>query len=372
MSTREIVFENFGSSVTTREVPVPERIDLAKLTKNDPAPQFMTLKVLQAGANSRNAGTGTWTAEAVQNVAEQINSMSIEGGVGHTSPDRRRFDYAPPQVRWIGAVMEGNDLFAKAYIPPYASELRTSMRNAEALGARVGTSVYGTKVRGTGFETLRLESLDIAHPDRLGLPEAAQVPVVTSETLEEEVTEMADATNERDTSLDVILEMFDDVNGTAGVVAAIEGLRNDLNEKSQLVTEVAEALGVDNPDKVVATIETLVAENRQAAQSKVVAEVKEHIKGKTEKTPGLAAIVESMVIGPNDTVLYESSEAATAQVDAVLETKHMKDLIKTMMRQHSGPNSVVEVIGEASDDTDFPIIEYTEEQQDQLAQMKGM
>ena len=65
--------------------------------------------------------------------------------------------------------MEGTSLYAKAYVPTYATEVREYLRTAVALGQRIGTSVDMYWGESGTVQDGNLASLDLVHPDRAAL-----------------------------------------------------------------------------------------------------------------------------------------------------------------------------------------------------------
>lgn len=171
------------------DVQLAEGVDMAGLTEGDDKPFFITLPIGEKGVQSRNERT--YPAEEVQRIADTINQERIGGILGHLRDDQRAYEYQIPVIHWVGAMFEGNTLWAKGYIPKTEPKLRESMRIAMKTRSRTGTSIYGTAEIGDDgvVHNLKVESIDIAHPDRVGVPMTAAIPAVTSETVNEEARE---------------------------------------------------------------------------------------------------------------------------------------------------------------------------------------
>lgn len=174
------------------DIPVAPGVDLAELKALDPDPVFVTLPVIpKVGMVSKN---GLLYDDAlVQSVEQQINNKRPGGIFGHLKDTDRNTAFPIPEGMWLGAKREGEQLWAKAYIPPGAA--RDHIKRLKAVGGQISTSIYGkgdyepTKQAGvrrlTNFD---LESLDFAPPQRAALGHGA-VPIVTSE-MEQENPEM--------------------------------------------------------------------------------------------------------------------------------------------------------------------------------------
>lgn len=164
-------------------VPPAPPIDLAALTAGDADPLFVTLPVAQVGAVSQNGRR--YDRAAVEAIVRAIQAGGVDGIKGHLRDDERGHRYDLPSLYWVGATLDEDGIaWAKAYIPPREADLREHVRLAKASNAPLGTSLYGTAnlaPDGT-VRDLRLESIDLAHPARVGVPEAVALPHITRET----------------------------------------------------------------------------------------------------------------------------------------------------------------------------------------------
>lgn len=169
---------------TFPDVPIADGVNMDELRAMDPDPVFITLPVVpKVGAVSKN---GLLYDEAlVKSIETQINTKRPGGRFGHLREEERDSAFPIPDGMWLGAMREGNTLWAKAYIPGGAA--RDHVRRLKAIGGSIATSIYGkgsyeaTDKKGvrrlTDFD---LETLDFAPPERAALGYAA-TPIVTSE-----------------------------------------------------------------------------------------------------------------------------------------------------------------------------------------------
>ena len=166
------------------DIPIAPGVDLAELKALDSDPVFVTLAVVpKVGMVSKN---GLLYDEAlVSSVEQQINQKRPGGIFGHLKDEDRGTAFPLPEGMWLGAKREGDQLWAKAYIPPGAA--REHIKRLKAVGGQISTSIYGkgsyeaTEKAGvrrlTNFD---LESLDFAPPQRAALGHG-MTPIVTSE-----------------------------------------------------------------------------------------------------------------------------------------------------------------------------------------------
>ena len=144
---------------------------------------FVTLPIGRVGARSRNGRT--YTREAVQAIVNAVNANRPEGRWGHLRDEDRPYAYGSPAIRWLAAMIdESGTAWAKGY--PVTEEAREHFRVAKIAGSRVGTSVYGFgRMDGDNVVDFELETIDLAAPDRVGIPETAAEPMITSEMKED-------------------------------------------------------------------------------------------------------------------------------------------------------------------------------------------
>lgn len=168
---------------TFPDVPIAEGVNMDELRALDPDPLFVTLPVVpNVGAISKN---GLLYDEALVNSIEaQIKAKRPGGRFGHLREEERDTAFPIPESMWIGALREGNTLWAKAYVHGAA---KAHVKRLKAVGGSIATSIYGKgQYEATGQKGVRrltnfdLESLDFAPPERAALGYAA-APNVTSE-----------------------------------------------------------------------------------------------------------------------------------------------------------------------------------------------
>jgi len=188
-TTVTTIYENTAAiDGSSPDVPVETAVlaELARISGDDPL--YITLPVAFADGVSRNGRK--YSQETAQAIMDQINAGSVTGQKGHVRTQDRPYVFETPPLIWLGAVKEGNTVWAKAYVMKEASDVREYVSTAKATGSKVGTSIYGVaqvdmdgNVAADGFV---LESIDLSHPARLGLPDAGRVPHVTAETVIDE------------------------------------------------------------------------------------------------------------------------------------------------------------------------------------------
>lgn len=126
------------------DVPFASGVNIDELIKGDSDPMFVTIEVLNP-QKSRNKNK--WTEPLLYEVAEQINKKKPDGFMGHLTPEELATKNPEVQTMWLGAKVQevGGKLrlFAKGYVLPYATILRTYLSKAKSAGKKVAVSVAG-------------------------------------------------------------------------------------------------------------------------------------------------------------------------------------------------------------------------------------
>lgn len=267
------------------DVPLASELDITEWKQSDPnateadRPLFVTLPLVKVGTKSLNGLD--WGRPEAEHLVREINTKRPEGGLGHIPFDKRSTEYKLPALRWVGAMLDaGGTVWAKAYVPKYASDVREFFMDAKRSRARVGTSVYG--MQGTiGLRDMTLENIDIGHPDRISHPVAAAVPKLTSEMQDEStdkhgeanpmadqnegkiVAELAEAKTK---ALQQVADLTSENTRKDSVISEMQGKINTLTSVEKLVSEFA-------GDTVTAKVEKLVSELHEARKMQKKAQI---------------------------------------------------------------------------------------------------
>jgi len=188
---REYHVSTFRGKV--EDVPIADGVDMEEIRRSDPNAMFVTLPIAEIGAISNNGLL--YDESLVNSIVAQINADRPGGILGHVPDEERSTSFPLPAGLWVGAMLAGETLWAKSYVPPGAA--REYMGNLKKVGGQIATSIYGKgkfeRVR-DGVRRLtnfKLESLDFAPPGRAALGMGA-IPHVTAEMDSEQEPIMAD------------------------------------------------------------------------------------------------------------------------------------------------------------------------------------
>lgn len=199
---------------------------------------FVTLPIGRVGARSRNGRT--YTREAVQAIVDAVNKNKPEGRWGHLRDEDRPYEYAPPAMRWLAAMIDGEGVaWAKGI--PVTAEAREHFRLAKIAGSRVGTSVYGFgRMDGDNVVAFELESIDLAAPDRVGIPETAAEPIITKETEDNTMPDQIHLEDVPESIKKQILEQYD-AQQSGARLTEMEAENKTLKEQVSTVTAERDA-----------------------------------------------------------------------------------------------------------------------------------
>lgn len=172
-------------------VPLAPDVDQQALHEGDPNPLYVVLPIAKVGVTSRNGRH--YDREAVTAVVEAVMRKRPDGIKGHLTDEERGYRFDVPPLIWVGAVLDESTgiVWAKAYVMTSATDVREYIRAKRAVKGQIGTSIYGTaegyyEDDGTfRVVSLDIETIDLAHPDRVGVTATAATPVTTREMAED-------------------------------------------------------------------------------------------------------------------------------------------------------------------------------------------
>jgi hypothetical protein len=326
------------------EVPLAPDISIDELTEGDASPFFVTLPVGRVGAQSRN--DRKYPREAVEAIQNAIVNDKVGGILGHMRDEDLPYRFDLPVMHWVGATLEGDTLYGKAYIPPSQQELREYLKIQMKKGAKTGTSIFGTAyIEDDGtVRDLEIQTIDLAHASRVGVPMTAALPMITSETEKSEV-EISDQPIEESETMDaekklnaeaapvepaVIIEMK---RSHAEAVRELNAKLLEAQAEASDLNKVREMLG--KPTDVILALQTLqrdkaslAKENLELLQGAIKLSVEEAV-----KVPAARPIVEAAVKAEKPTRASEVKQV----LEAVLGRTEMVELLKLEVREAMGP-----------------------------------
>ena len=329
-----VIWELRGDYPT--DIPYFSDVNIAELTAGDDDPMFLTLPIGQANVTSRNGRH--YDNDFVAELERQVIANKPVGIMGHLKPEDLGTEFPEEAIHWVGTKRVGEMLWGKGYVPPGAA--RERVRRYKATNKPLATSIFAeaagvydkavSAIR-MAAKSLKLNQIDIGPADRVGVPSLARLPLVTSEMQSNNDSE------EQMDKLQVINEMTaDDARllpkpVTEAILATVKPA-----PEVQLVTELRDALGVDDKADVVKLVTELKKATETAAKTAVSNRIKELVEDKEKgiKVESMRGVVTELVTARNP----QTVEEVEAVYTAVCEMQAVKDGLQAAVSGAMGPN----------------------------------
>lgn len=305
-----------GGSV---DIPVDSG-KVSKLLERDKNPLFVTIQVAREGVSKNGR---IYSAETMNEIAEQINKHQPDGYSGHLTDEERKTKNPDAETIWLGAkVAKDKDgktsVYAKGYVMPSAKKRREYLQTAFDLGKNVAVSIFGgaekavynAKEKAYDIFGLNVESVDWARSRSEGIPNDGTL-ILTSEMHNNK---------ENDMTLEEALKS-----------AKLEDLRA---HNPALVTEMETAARVDHvPVSEMTNIQEMVGADSAEKAATNISEMKTKLQG-FELNAAVDARVAAKAARPviRKMALQEmkADEAVADTVERVLQTAQGQAIIKEM------------------------------------------
>lgn len=261
------------------DVPFSPNIDYEALIATDKAqetePFFLTLPVAAVDRISRNGLI--YTSELVQDMADQINSNTPEGIMGHLKDEDTSSAYPLPAIYWVGSMLdEAGTLWAKGFIPSFRPEVRDHYRSLKAMNAKVGTSLFGQAhleaaeegdyPEGSYFaREFELDTLDLVPHNRAALQMGSGAQITSQMFGTEEKPEKHETIEEDESPME-----REEVIQTLALEEIPETLVEQIERGAR--EKLAAELSV-KPEDLVKTISDLMEENQKMKEAQVTTEI---------------------------------------------------------------------------------------------------
>lgn len=179
-------------------VPVDKAL-LDNVAADDPNPLFVTMNIAREGVSKNGRH---YSRETIQAMCDQINAEVTDGHNGHIKDEDRGTARPDPAALWLGAriIVKGGVafLYAKAYIMPEETKLRSYLRRCKSIGKNVAVSVFGKAEKAVydaqnkaySLVNFTLQSVDFARSKSEGIPNDGTLILASemvNETKEEEI-----------------------------------------------------------------------------------------------------------------------------------------------------------------------------------------
>ncbi len=336
----ELLFEQAGRfKGAYPDIPLPDDIDREALGKVD----FVTLPI--GKVNAKSVSGRVYTRKAVEQLVEQVNGRRPEGRWGHLKDEERSTKYEPPAIRWLAAILT-DDGTAWAKGVPTTEQAREHFRVARATNALVGTSIYGTgDYEGVKVVGVDIETIDLADPSRVGVPETAAKPQLTKEMEGNPMGEaidplVAELRSDRDTARKVLSEMetqLSELKPLAEQVKAVKAVLAEYADSFASASISVNANGTDIVQVIRELADKLVAMGAEQLQARINAVVGEMVKVPADTPQGKALLkYVNLALGK-----VKDEAEAKAKLAEIMADETYQTLAKGVVREIAGPNVVV-------------------------------
>lgn len=313
------------------EIDLPEDIDISQLRKilGDDL-DFVTLPIGEVGVTSRN--DNTFHRTSIESMVEQINTKRHEGMWGHYDPWEISFKYDPPAVRWLAAKLDENGI-AWGKLVPLNEETKHHFALADATGARVGTSLYGTDVafnEDGEIVYFRLVTIDLSDPERVGVPMTAAKAKLTrqmhntSPVSEEEIVDEKEL-KEAQTLVKTLTEEKNELNRQ---LREAREAKADLDEIRSLFEVAGDADVVKIVQSFIEESEDLAKENRELLREAIGSIIDKKVVIESARD-----IIKEMVMDrkPSTRKMVERT------IEEILGKDSVKKLLREKVEEEAGP-----------------------------------
>lgn len=342
-------------------VPIAADVDYAALIAGDDKPVFITIPIGKAGVTSGNKRH--YDEAFLRELERQTLTQKPIGLMGHLSQAERATAFPAEAVHWVGAVRDGDTLWGKGYLPPGA--VRDRIARYRASGRSLATSIDAVaeqvwdeslKAYRVNAATLRLGQIDLAPADRAGIPDLAEIPMLTSELVSPagalgaqtagapsgipgggNMEQPADIQETPEMGkLEVINELTaDDARLLPKSVREAIEASVTMPPEVAVVQELRSALGVDEKADLTKVVTELRAKVETARKTAVAAHIRELVEDKEKgvKVEAVRGLVTELVNARNP----QSEQEADAAYTAVRELQSVKDTLAAALQATMGP-----------------------------------
>lgn len=345
----------------TPDIPIPQDVLEAVVGEmQDSDPMYVTLPIGKVEAKSRNGRT--YPRAAMEAMVEAINTRRPSGQLGHLRESDRPYAFSVGPLKWMAARIEADGtVLGKAYVMPFAEDVRQYIRMAKITRSPIGTSLYGMGETDDNERviSLQIESIDLVDPSRVGVIEAAVIPTITAEMVDESRAADSedthtDITDPKETPMAAEVTPNPALQGLAPVVPAVpaapvtesEQARTHrlevrgLNEKlalqeNQLADHRQIVAELGNPEDPVLALRMMKESLRQVREENVrlLDETIKALVSEAVKVPTVVPIVLTMVNSKKPTTKAQAVQTVQETVDS----PEVKALLASQIVAESGP-----------------------------------
>jgi len=297
--------------------------ELVQATGDD-SPEFAVVRVEEGWSGSNRL----WTAKEVESIVSQTNALQPVGHLGHIPDDQISTAFPPPQTTWFAATTKiepskqkdrKGDPVTTAYFAGYNLPGADIRRLIPAKAVR-GISWWGSgdaiRVPGKGVEVrgFVLKALDWARKLSEGMP-SSSVVAVTGEQESHMAKELAQVTPEEFKA--------ENPNGYALLVAEVTADKDKTigeqeqqieegEEAKSLLAKVCEAIGIDDPAKLLQAVADLQTKIGDKAKDTLAVGIEKLLKEKVPDEKQRALVARLLPVGEMEAAVADAKSTEDA------------------------------------------------------------
>jgi hypothetical protein len=245
----------------------------------DDKPQFPVVRVESGWSNNGRL----WTGAQLRSIAEQVNALEPVGHLGHIPDNEAGTAFPDPQTTWLGAIVKQEPSQLKErmgemvdvfYIGGYnhpGAKIRSlwkarAVRGISWWGNGVTKPIPGKGVEVTNFV---VKAVDWARKLGEGMP-TSSIVTVTGEmegVVDKELSQVTPEEFKKENPNGYALLVREAQDEQQTTISEMEEKVKDGDKAKSLLTKACEAIGIDDPDKLVeelVNLKTKVGEKANA------------------------------------------------------------------------------------------------------------
>ena len=297
--------------------------ELVQATGDD-HPEFAVVRVEEGWSGSKRL----WTAKEVESIVRQTNTLQPVGHLGHIPDDQISTAFPPPQTTWFAATTKiepskqkdrMGESVTTAYFAGYnlpGADIRKLIPAKAVRGISWWGSGDAVRVPGKGVEVkgFVLKALDWARKLSEGMP-SSSVVAVTGEQETQMAKELAQVTPEEfkaENPNGYALLVSEATKEKDATIGEQEAKITEGDEAKDMLTKVCEALGIDDPAKLLQAVADLKTRIGDKAKDTLAVSLDKLLKEKVPDEQQRALVARLLPVGEMESAVADAKDTADA------------------------------------------------------------
>lgn len=160
------LFGNLAGEMRVEDIPTAPSVNVEALKKGDADPLEV---VVEIPASTSKRGWN-YKGQSLQDIVTAVNSVTLNGFLGHQKPEDVSNQFLPPVTHWVGAKMVGEIAYFRGVVDAAATDLKRWIRSGRikqvSIFGRPKIQRAGKEMNVVGYEPM---SIDWTPLDRAGM-----------------------------------------------------------------------------------------------------------------------------------------------------------------------------------------------------------